>query len=133
MKKKIMLGTLFVITLTSASVLSANNPYEKGTSYQSYSITAPAANGHAFSGQQTKARDNASGDVNSSSIGANYTLDMREYGAQGGSGAWVQKVDDNDSRSLPNAIDDGQAAALETSTDAFTPVDVNAVGTWRSN
>lgn len=127
LKKK----TLATLGLT-VGLLSVVGFAQAGTSATNYSVIVDKFNGDGFTSSQTKATADARGSLNSGIVGGDYTVDARMT-ASSGTGSWVQKVDDGETRGLPNTINKGISAKVQFSTNLTTPVDVKVTGSWQSN
>lgn len=104
-----------------------------GVGYLGYNGIVPKFNGSAYTPTQTKAIDRRSGDLNSRSVGGNYRLDVRmEAPGNPISSVWF-RIGDNQSIQLPNLFVRGTRVYVHFSNDLFTPVNVQATGSWRSN
>jgi len=113
-------------------LLLAGGAVQAGTTYSNYNLTVGSFNGSAYTGYQTKTTTGAPGNLRTSSVGGSYTLDARMQ-ASSGTGGWVRRVTDNDTRNLPNSVAKGSLVRLQYSNDATTPVNVQVTGSWRSN
>ncbi len=65
--------------------------------------------------------------------GGDYLVDARMQSGNGATGTWTRNVSDGTQHDLINGIANGQYARVQFSNDAFTPVDVQVTGDWRSN
>lgn len=130
--KKLILA-LFCISFISIGIFNASELEGRREDYDAYNMTVGPFNDTVTSGSQTKAITDKSGDLDSEVVGGDYTVDMRLYGQDGGTGKWSQNIADNETRSLSNTIDKGDRSKLQISSDLSTSVHVNCFGTWRSN
>lgn len=127
LKKK----TLATLGLT-AGLLSVVGFAQAATTPLGYNVTVGSYNGSANTTSQTKAISDARGELRSSIVGGDYTVDAR-MAASSGTGSWVRGVGDYETRGLPNSINKGTAARVQFSNDLTTPVDVKVTGSWISN
>lgn len=129
MKKKI-------ITLGAVLVLSASINAYAGTTYQNYSTSVAAVNGSGYTGTQTKSTVGAAANLNSTSVGGSYVVDVRQQLGDGsGSGSWTRNVTDDTSYLIDGttSLTVGSSVRLQFSNDLNTPVSVQVTGQWKSN
>lgn len=123
-------------TVLGIGIISLGATALAGTSYSSYDTTVPRLNGSGYTGYQTKATAGANGNLNSTSVGADYEVDARMQDATSGvHGPWVRDVVDSTSYILysDNNHAEGDSMRVQFSNDWDTPVNVQVTGSWRSN
>ncbi len=105
-----------------------------GTSYSGYNTTVGKFNGSGYSGYQTKSISGANGYILSTSVGGSYVVDVR-MNSSSGSGSWLRNVTDGTQAELPGSSyqTSGTSVRAQFSNDINTPVDVQVVGSWKSN
>lgn len=128
MKKK--MGILFAAILVSSSITAF-----AGTTYSVYDLTVGRFNGSAYTGYQDKAVTGSAAGLVSEFVGGNYTLDVRQVGANGNTGDWKRNVGDSQQSSIDG--DAGQTAGssvrLQFSNSLTTIQNIQTNGTWKSN
>lgn len=128
MKKKIsiILGALLI----SSSIVA----FAAGD-YVNYSTTVGKFNGSGYTGYQTKTTTGAAAGVVSTTVGGNYTVDVRLQESNGTVGPWFGKLGDNQSAAITSVSEHkaGDSVRLQFSNDLTTRVDVQVDGKWRSN
>ena len=127
--KSVLAGSMIAATLFAGAGVA-----HAGTSYSSYSTTVGAFNGNGYTGGQTKAVSNRSGNLRSVAVGGRYTVDARMQRTNGNnSGSWVRNVNSSQTRNLPNRLPAQSRVRVHFSNDLLTPVQVQVEGSWRSN
>jgi hypothetical protein len=105
-----------------------------GTSTTSYNTTVGKYNGSGYSSYQTKSISGANGWIYSEQVGGKYVVDVR-MNSTAGNAPWLRNVTDGTSSSLPGVYKQnaGDSIRLKFSNDVNTPVNVQVIGTWKSN
>lgn len=108
-----------------------------GNSFTSYNTTVGRLNGSGYSGTQTKETSGANGRIKSTSVGGNYTVDVRMQKSDGtANGAWYRALNDNMDTGYTIAGNTnqmhGNSVRLQFSNDLTTPVNVQVIGEWCS-
>lgn len=129
-KKKFLRG----ITATSLAAVLFTATAFAGTSTTTYNTTVGKFNGSGYSGYQTKSISGANGWLYSTMVGGNYKVDVR-MNSSSGNGSWLRNVTDGTSASLPGKSTQraGSSIRLKFSNNVTTPVNVQVVGSWKSN
>lgn len=104
-----------------------------GNTFTGYDTTVGRVNGNGYSGSQTKASTDDSGDINSSDVGGSYKVDARMESTGGTSlgSSWV-RLGDGTSARLPNFFVSGTSVRVHFSNDTSTLVNVRVRGNWKS-
>ncbi|WP_104176445.1 hypothetical protein [Cryobacterium sp. Y50] len=130
--KKTTRITMGLITST-VIVLSGATAAMAGTDNEPYNTTVGKFNGSGYTGYQVKDIYGATGRLESATVGGDYLVDARMQSSNGATGSWARNVSDGTNHDLVNGIANGQYVRVQFSNDAFTPVDVQVTGDWRSN
>lgn len=134
MRKEIFTKNLVLTgVIAIAGSISA---YAGTTPYSAYDLTVPRLNQSAYTGYtQTKTVRGATGNIDSWTVGGNYTVDVRMLDAQGNAGAWARNVGDNTNKVLGghNNHLKGDSMRAQFSSDLSTTVNVSIDGAWRSD
>lgn len=131
MLKKVFAGIVATCTVLAMGVTMVY----AGTTYESYSTTVGRVNGSGYTDYQSKTTNGANGDLSSTYVGGDYTVDARMQEDDGTAGAWTRDVDDNERRDLDGHVDHKawDSVRVQFSNDFFTFVNVQVKGKWRSN
>jgi len=127
---------LTVAALTTALV-GVGGAAIAGTSYVSFSTTAPVGQYPGNTGSQTKTTTNASGNVRITTVGSTYKTDATMCSLLGvycGGGTKVYSLDDGGSSTLPNTYTGGtgnMVTSFQIST--WNAAAVSISGSWRTN
>lgn len=126
--KRIIAGTAIATMMLGVTAFA-------GTSYQNYNTTVGKFNGNGYSSFQTKSTSGANGDLNSSSVGGGYNVDVRMIDQNGNSGSWARNIKSGSTAQIDSHLNhtSGKNVRLQFSNDLTTRVDVQVVGSWRSN
>ena len=131
--KKSGIATLLVLACMLTMAVTAF----AGNSFTNYNTTVGRINGNGYSGTQVKATSGANGCIKSTSVGGNYTVDVRMQKSDGtANGSWYRALNDNmntgyniDGNSSQKA---GNNVRLQFSNNLNTLVDVQVIGSWCS-
>lgn len=132
-QKKAFSSLLSGAALTAALVSRAAAAYA-GTGYESFSTTIGAGGTAAYTGSQTKATSNASGNFAPSFIGASRTISARQYrNSDGARGTERTGVAAGDNVTQPNSFSAGNGVRTEIAGNFTWSTSTQVDGTWRSN
>ena len=131
--KKVALRALVV----PACLVTLSLTAMAGNTYTSYDTTVGRFNGSGYSGTQTKETSGANGRIKSTSVGGNYTVDVRmQKSDESACGDWYYSLNDNvDTQYKIGGHKDqmhGDSVRLQFSNDLLTAVTVQVTGTWIS-
>lgn len=122
------------IAVSAMAVMMFGTMAYAGTSYSKYNTTVGKFNGSGYSGYQTKSISGANGYISSSTVGGSYVVDAR-MNSSSGNGSWLRNVNDGTKAELPGNSNQkkGSSVRVKFSNDITTPVNVQVVGSWKSN
>lgn len=128
---------LLTVAALSAALVGVGGAAIAGTSYSSFSTTAPVGQFPGNTGSQTKSTTGASGNVSITSVGSTYKTDATMCSALGvycNAGTKVYNLNDGNSSSLPNTYSGGTSGMVTSfQISTWNAAAVSISGTWRSN
>ena len=131
--KKTLATALAVIVCVTTMATTAF----AGNSFTDYDTIVGKVNGNGYSKTQTKETSGANGCIKSTSVGGNYTVDVRMQKSDGtASGSWYRSLNDNMNTgyNIDGHVSQmhGNTVRLHFSNDLSTLVDVQVIGDWAS-